>query len=84
MNVSEVVPFVAVEDIAKSVTFYVDGLGFVMKHQWVDDGVLRSFCHLEFRHARSSPKPPRTVTQAPQGVLHLVHSSYKYSTTWQA
>ena len=46
MPVHEVVPFFAVKDMAQSVAFYVDGLGFEFKHKWVDDGVLR-WCRLQ-------------------------------------
>jgi lactoylglutathione lyase len=40
-NLKQVVPFFRVSDIERSVHFYTDGLGFVMKHQWVPDGKLR-------------------------------------------
>jgi len=40
-NVKEVVPFFGVSSMEGSVRFYVDKLGFVMKHQWVPDGKLR-------------------------------------------
>lgn len=33
-------------DMAKSVTFYVDGLGFEMRHKWVKDGEL-CWCWLQ-------------------------------------
>ena len=46
MGVSEVVPFFAVKDMAASVAFYVDGLGFAFKNKWVDGDVLR-WCHLQ-------------------------------------
>ena len=45
-GVSEVVPFFAVEDMAQSLAFYVDGLGFTLNHKWVDEGVLR-WCRLQ-------------------------------------
>jgi lactoylglutathione lyase len=41
VNVKEVVPFFGVSSMEDSVRFYVDKLGFVMKHQWVPDGKLR-------------------------------------------
>jgi len=37
-DVSQVVPFFTVRDIQASVRFYVDGLGFTMTKQWIDDG----------------------------------------------
>ena len=40
-NVRQVVPFLHVSDMAASLRFYVDGLGFAMKHQWAVDGKLR-------------------------------------------
>lgn len=40
-NVKEVVPFLWVSSMEESVRFYVDGLGFAMKHQWVPDGKMR-------------------------------------------
>lgn len=45
MRVNEVVPFLAVKDMEKSVVFYIDGLGFEFKNKWVEDGVIR-WCHL--------------------------------------
>ena len=46
MNVNEVVPFFAVNDMEKSLAFYVDGIGFEIKTKWADEGVLR-WCHLQ-------------------------------------
>ena len=40
-NLTQVVPFLGVTDMERSVRFYIDGLGFAMKHQWVPDGKLR-------------------------------------------
>ena len=40
-NVKEVVPFLNVSSMERSVRYYVEGLGFRMKHQWVVDGKLR-------------------------------------------
>jgi lactoylglutathione lyase len=40
-NVKEVVPFLAVSGMERSVQYYVDGLGFTMKNKWVVDGKLR-------------------------------------------
>lgn len=36
-NVKEAVPFFHVTNLESSLRFYVDGLGFKMKHQWVPD-----------------------------------------------
>lgn len=37
VNVKHAVPFFNVTDMESSLRFYVDGLGFKMKHQWVPD-----------------------------------------------
>jgi lactoylglutathione lyase len=49
-NVKEVVPFLRVSDIDKSVRYYVDGLAFSITHRWVVDGKLR-WCRLELGNA---------------------------------
>ena len=48
--VNEVVPFLAVRDMGKSVAFYVDGLGFRFKNKWAPAGELR-WCQLELGRA---------------------------------
>ena len=45
-NVKQAVPFFAVSSIRTSVRYYVDGLGFKMTNQWIDEGELR-WCWLE-------------------------------------
>ena len=45
-NVRQAVPFFGVSDIEASLRFYVDGLGFEMKHKWVVDGRVR-WCWLQ-------------------------------------
>lgn len=40
-NVRQAVPFFGVHDIAKSVRFYVDGLGFELAMKWEPEGRLR-------------------------------------------
>jgi len=45
-NVKQVVPFFSVSSMERSFAYYVDGLGFSMKYQWVVDGKLR-WCWLE-------------------------------------
>jgi len=49
-NVRQAVPFFWVHDIQASLRFYVEGLGFRMTHQWVDEGKLR-WCWLELGDA---------------------------------
>lgn len=45
-NSLQAVPFFAVSDMAASVHYYVDGLGFEMTRKWIDEGQLR-WCWLE-------------------------------------
>ncbi|MCJ7737317.1 MAG: VOC family protein [Anaerolineae bacterium] len=45
-NVKQAVPFFGVSDIEASLRYYVDGLGFEMKHKWIDEGKLR-WCWLQ-------------------------------------
>ena len=40
-NLKQVVPFLRVSEMERSVRFYIDGLGFTMKHEWLVDGKLR-------------------------------------------
>jgi catechol 2,3-dioxygenase-like lactoylglutathione lyase family enzyme len=40
-NVTEVVPFLRVSSMERSLRYYVDGLGFTMKNKWVVDGSVR-------------------------------------------
>ena len=43
-NVKQAVPFFNVKDIEASLRFYVDGLGFSIKQQWVPEGRIRWCC----------------------------------------
>jgi len=62
-NVRQAVPFFMVTDLAKSLRHYVDGLGFVMTNQWVDQGKL-AWCWLELGGAalmlQELRKPPES------------------------
>ncbi len=49
-NVQQAVPFFGVNDMQASLRFYVDGLGFRMTRQWIDEGKLR-WCWLEIGNA---------------------------------
>ncbi len=49
-NVQQAVPFLMITSMEKSLRFYVDGLGFVMKNQWIDEGKLR-WCWLQIGDA---------------------------------
>jgi catechol 2,3-dioxygenase-like lactoylglutathione lyase family enzyme len=41
MNVKEVVPFLHVSSMERSIRFYIDGLGFAFRHKWETEGKLR-------------------------------------------
>ena len=45
-NVKRAVPFFNVTDIDASLRFYVEGLGFALKKQWIPEGRIR-WCWLE-------------------------------------
>ena len=40
-NVKQAVPFFLVSNIEASLRYYIDGLGFRMTNQWIDEGKLR-------------------------------------------
>ena len=50
-KVREAVPFFAVANMEESLRYYVDGLGFEISDQWMDEGKLR-WCWL--RHGEAS------------------------------
>jgi lactoylglutathione lyase len=60
-NVKQVVPCLLVMDMERSLRYYRDGLGFVMKNQWIVGGNIR-WCWLEFGGAalmlQQFHKPP--------------------------
>src|SRR5271167_4990761 len=45
-NVQQAVPFFGVKNIAESIRYYVEGLGFQMTNKWIDQGELR-WCWLQ-------------------------------------
>ena len=49
-RVTQAVPFFRVSDMAASLQFYVNGLGFTLARQWIPDGKIR-WCRLELGHA---------------------------------
>ena len=49
-NVKQAVPFFGVANMQSSLRFYVDGLGFAIKRQWIPDGNIR-WCWLELGEA---------------------------------
>ncbi len=40
-NLKQVVPLLGVSDMARSLHFYVDGLGFALKNEWEPEGKIR-------------------------------------------
>jgi catechol 2,3-dioxygenase-like lactoylglutathione lyase family enzyme len=66
-NVKQTVPFFMVTDMAASLRFYVDGLGFAITHRWVPRGTIE-WCWLElggasimlqeYRRDAETPGPP--------------------------
>ena len=50
IKIGGVVPFLRVTDIAQSVHFYIDGLGFTFLHKWEPDGKLQ-WCKLQHGNA---------------------------------
>jgi uncharacterized glyoxalase superfamily protein PhnB len=48
--VTQAIPFFMVDDISRSLTFYVDGLGFVMKNKWTPRGTIE-WCWLDLGRA---------------------------------
>jgi len=51
MNVKEVVPFLTVASMQRSLAFYVDGLGFEVEQKWRPEGQIR-WCMLRLGGAR--------------------------------
>jgi lactoylglutathione lyase len=68
MNVKEVVPLLNVSSIERSVRYYVDGLGFTMKHKWVVDGKLR-WCWLALGGAALMLQRPRKEDNVGAGIV---------------
>ena len=66
-NLLQVVPFLGVTDMERSVHFYVDSLGFTMKHQWTPEGKLR-WCWL-MRGGASIMLQEYLAGRRPEGVL---------------
>jgi catechol 2,3-dioxygenase-like lactoylglutathione lyase family enzyme len=67
MHVRQAVPLFGISSMEASLRYYVDGLGFRMKHKWIDEGVLR-WCWLELddvavmlQELRESHKPAGPV-----------------------
>lgn len=67
-NVTQAVPFFRVEDMAASLRFYVDGLGFQVKTTWTPDSPERvRWCWLELGAAALMlEEDKRTEARAPK------------------
>jgi lactoylglutathione lyase len=46
VNVQQAVPFFMVSNMEASLRYYVEGIGFEMKHKWIDEGKL-AWCWLQ-------------------------------------
>jgi hypothetical protein len=57
-NVKQAVPFFGVTNMESSLRFYVEGLGFKIKHQWIPD-LLKTIPTGEFAGVGLSMAPPR-------------------------
>ena len=72
-NVQQVVPLLAVADMAASLRFYVDGLGFEITNRWIDEGELR-WCWLQLGGAALMLQQFRTEGHdawVPEGTLGM-------------
>ena len=47
LSADRLVPMLAVADLERTLSFYVDGLGFEKKNEWIKDGKLK-WCMLEY------------------------------------
>ena len=65
MHVQQAVPFFGVTNIERSARWYIDRLGFAMKHSWRPEGKLQ-WCWLQHGDAALMLQELRTV---PEGTL---------------
>ncbi len=66
-NLKQIVPLLGVTDMPRSLRFYIDGLGFVMKNKWEPEGKLR-WCWLS-RGGASLMLQEYLPGRRPEGVL---------------
>lgn len=66
-NLKQIVPLLGVTDMQRSLRFYLDGLGFVMKNKWEPEGKLR-WCWLA-RGGASIMLQEYLPGRRPEGVL---------------
>jgi lactoylglutathione lyase len=67
MNVKEVVPFLLVSSMERSIRFYIDGLGFEMRNKWEPDCQLR-WCWLTLGGASLMLQEFATAPPTPGGI----------------
>jgi lactoylglutathione lyase len=73
-NVQQAVPFFMIQDMERSLRFYMEGLGFAMAHKWIDEGKLR-WCWLKIGDAAIMLQeygPPKPGHQEPPSDKHGV------------
>src|SRR5271169_1761301 len=68
-NLKQIVPLLGVTDMQRSLRFYLDGLGFVMKNKWEPEGKIR-WCWLT-RGGASIMLQEFLPGRRPEGVLGL-------------
>ena len=66
-NVKQVVPFLMVASMEKSLRYYVEGLGFARTNQWIVDGKIR-WCWLELGGAALMLQESDRDVQAGKGM----------------
>ncbi len=66
-NVKQVVPFLMVASIERSLRYYVEGLGFARTNQWIVDGKIR-WCWLELGGAALMLQESDRDVQAGKGM----------------
>ena len=73
-NVQQVVPFLGVTNMAASLKFYVDGLGFKMTHKWEPEGSIR-WCSLQLGGATImlQERKPEMAAEGKLGVGTMPH-----------
>jgi len=66
VTIEQAVPFFLVADLAASMRFYVDGLGFRMTKRWIDEGRIR-WCWLERDRVAVMLQEMRAPASGPRG-----------------
>ena len=66
ITANKLVPMLSVDDIEKTVNYYVDGLGFRKKSEWIKDGRLR-WCMLEYEGGAAIMAQEHDPESGPEG-----------------